>query len=88
MDPPAEDPPAEEPAPEDPWSDPPAEDPPSDDGASGGGECGTLDGSICLPGGIIQLCTDEGHLELYFCPDGSGCTPGADDFACEWIFGW
>lgn len=84
MDPPAEEPPAEEPPPEDPWSDPPAEDPPSD----GGGECGTLDGAICLPGGIIQLCTDEGHLELYFCPDGSGCTPGADDFTCEWIFGF
>jgi hypothetical protein len=93
--PPSMDPPSEEPPPEDPLPG----DPPADDGCGdgsgecplpddGGGECGSLDGSICLPGNIIQLCTDDGHLEIYFCPDGSGCTPGASDFACELFFGF
>lgn len=92
MEPPAEDPPAEEPPAEEP---PPGDDgcgcPPDDafgDDPGGSGECGTLDGAMCLPGNIIQLCTDDGHLEIYFCPDGSGCTPGADDFSCEWLFGF
>jgi hypothetical protein len=97
MDPPSMEPPAGEPPPEEPPAgEPRPEDPPADDGCGGGGcappddggECGSLDGSICLPGNIIQLCTEDGHLEIYFCPDGSGCSPGASDFACEWIFGF
>lgn len=99
-DPPSMDPPSmEDPLPGDPPAEEPLpEEPPADDGCGdgggecpipdGGGECGSLDGAICLPGNIIQLCTEDGHLEIYFCPDGSGCDPGASDFACEWIFGF
>lgn len=54
----------------------------------GRGDCGSLHGAICLPGNIIQLCTEDGRLEVYFCPPGSSCDPGDRSFACELIFGW
>jgi len=60
---------------------------PEDDGGAGG-ECGTLDGAICLPGNIIQLCAEDGSLEIYFCPPGSECSPGDDSFGCELLFGF
>lgn len=88
-----EEPPAEEPPPGDDGGGCPI---PEDDGGcpipedegGTGGECGSLDGAICLPGNIIQLCTEDGHLEIYFCPPGDECAPGDESFSCELLFGW